>query len=229
MLGLPSPYLTIAFPNRPPQNQEYLDLEGLSPGALQRWKETFQGFLQQITFRDPRRLVLKSPPHSCRIKVLLELFPEARFIHIVRDPYVVFPSTVHLWKSLYQKHGLQRPTFAGLDEYVLTTFLRLYDKLEEGRKLLPPSRYYELRYEALVRDPVGQMRALYAHLDLGGFDQVLPRLEAYLQKVSGYETNRYDLPPDKQAEVSRRWGDVIRRLGYELRGTPEDLPSQTRT
>jgi hypothetical protein len=218
MLGQPSPYLTIAFPNRPPQYPEYLDLEGLSPRAVRRWKATFLRFLQQITFKDPRRLVLKSPPHSCRIKVLLELFPEARFVHIIRNPYVVFPSTVHLWQALYRKHGLQRPTFAGLEEYVLTTFLRLYDKLEEGRKLLRPSRYYELRYEDLVRDPVGKMRALYEHLELSGFDQALPRIEAYLQSISGYETNRYDLPAERQAEITRRWGAVIRRLGYELAG-----------
>src|SRR5260370_40110256 len=123
MPGLPLPYLTIAFPNRPPQYPEFLDLEGLPPQALRRWKQTFLRFLQQITFRDPRRLILKSPPHSCRIKVLLQLFPEARFVHIVRNPYVVFPSTVHLWKALYQKHGLQRPTFAGLDEHVFCTFV----------------------------------------------------------------------------------------------------------
>jgi hypothetical protein len=219
MLGQASPYLTIAFPNRPPQYPEYLDLEGLSPRALRRWRETFRRFLQQLTFKDPRRLVLKSPPHSCRIKVLLEMFPEARFVHIVRNPYVVFPSTVHLWQALYRKHGLQRPTFAGLEEFVFTTFLRLYDKLEEGRKRIPPSRYYELRYEDLVRDPVGQMRALYDHLELGGFDQVLPRLESYLQSISGYETNRYDLPAELQAEITRRWGEVIRRLGYELAGS----------
>ena len=36
--GRPSPYLTIAFPNRPPQDQEYFDLETLSPQARERWK-----------------------------------------------------------------------------------------------------------------------------------------------------------------------------------------------
>src|SRR5262249_52266987 len=153
----------------------------------------FRRFLQAITFKDPRRLVLKSPPHTCRIKVLQEMFPDALFVHIVRDPYVVFPSTVNLWKSLYRRHGLQRPTFAGLEEQVFQTFTRLYGGLEEGRKLVDPARFYELRYEELIRDPVGEMRALYEHLGLGGFDRVLPRLERYLASIAGYETNRYQL------------------------------------
>src|SRR5687768_18104609 len=46
------------------------------------------------------RSILKSPPHTCRVPTLLRLFPDARFVHIVRDPYAVYPSTLHLWRIL---------------------------------------------------------------------------------------------------------------------------------
>jgi hypothetical protein len=133
----------------------------------------------------------------------------------MRDPHVVFPSTVNLWKTLYRTHGLQRPTFAGLEEHVFSTFLRLHAKLEEGRRLVDADRFYELRYEDLVRDPVGQMQALYEHFHFGGFEPYLPRLQRYLETIKGYETNRYGLAPDKRAEISRRWGEVIHRYGYD--------------
>jgi hypothetical protein len=214
MLGAGSPYTTIAFPNHRPQGQKYLDLEGLPARAVRRWKRAFLRFLQQITFKDPRRLVLKSPPHTCRIKMLQRLFPGALFVHIVRDPYVVFPSTVNMWKTLYRTHGMQRPTFAGLEEHVFATGLRLYDRLEDTRGLVDPARFYEVRYEDLVKDPIGQMRALYDHLRLGAFDQAQLRLERYLASVAGYETNRYQLPPEKRAEITRRWGSIIQRYGY---------------
>jgi hypothetical protein len=127
----------------------------------------------------------------------------------------VYPSTVNLWKSLYRTHGLQRPTFAGLEEQVFATFNRLYQKLEEGRRHVPASRFYELRYEDLIRDPVGQVKALYEHLALGGFEQLLPRLQSYLNQIAGYETNRYELTPELRAEIGQRWGAVIRRYGYD--------------
>jgi hypothetical protein len=219
MLGAPSAYLTIAFPNRPPQCTEYFDLEGLSHIELEHWKRTFFYFLQVLTFKNPKRLVLKSPPHSCRIKTLLEMFPDARFVHIMRDPYVVFPSTVNLWKSLYRKHGLQTPTFAGLEEYVYTTFSRLYRKMEEGIPLIPPGRFHQVHYEDLVADPIGEMEKLYERLDLGAYDEYVPRLKEYLADNSGYETNRYQLDPRQRAEITRRWGDVIRRYGYETAPT----------
>ncbi len=222
-LGLPSPYLTVAFPNNPPQYEEYLDLEGIPPRALARWKRVFRRFLQELTFKHRKRLVLKSPTHSCRVKTLLELFPDARFVHIVRDPYVVFPSTVNLWKSLYITFGLQRPTFQGLEEHVYKTFNRVYDKIEEGKGLIDFDRFYELRYEDLVRDPVGEMATLYDHLGLGGFDQLLPKLQAHLANNAGYRTNRYQLSDEQQAEITRRWGSVIRQYGYETR--PASVPN----
>jgi hypothetical protein len=215
MLGVPSPYLTIAFPNRPPQFAEYLDLEDVPAPAREAWKRAFRTFLQQVTFKKPKRLVLKSPPHMARIKVLLEMFPDARFVHIVRDPRVVFPSTVNLWKTLYRTHGLQTPTFAGLDEQVFQTFLRMYNQLEGGRKLLEPARFYELRYEELVHDPMGEMQKAYERLELGEFEAMRPRLAAYLETIKGYETNRYQVTPEERREIDRRWGEVSRRYGYE--------------
>ena len=215
MMGQPSPYLTIAFPNHPPQDQAALDLGDLPPRVRQGWKNAFLRFLRHLTFKDPRRLVLKSPTHTCRIPALLELFPDARFVHIVRDPYVVFPSTINLWKSLYVAHGLQRPTFAGLEENVFSTFTHLYARLEQSKHLLAPNRFHELRYEDLLADPVGQMRLLYERLELDGFEQFLPRLKSYLDANAGYKTNRYpDLSPELRAEITCRWGHVIRRYGY---------------
>lgn len=214
MIGQPSFYQSIAFPNQPLQCEEYLDLEGLQPQALERWKKSFLRFLQALTFKDPRRLVLKSPPHTCRIKVLIEMFPGARFVHIVRDPYVVFPSTVNMVKLLYRDYGLQRPTFAGLEEYVFQYCHYLYERLDEGRKLVDPANFYELHYEDLVRDPVGQISALYEHLGLGGFEELRPRLEQHLASTAGYQTNRYDLSPGLRAEISHRLGWIVHKYGY---------------
>jgi hypothetical protein len=217
MLGQPSPYLTIAFPNRPPQDQLAFDVEGLPPRQRQGWQQALLGFLRRVAWRAPqRRLVLKSPTHSCRIPILLKLFPDARFVHIVRDPYVVFPSTVNLWRTLYETHGLQKPTGAGLEDYVFATFRHLYGRIEKCRSLVPPGRFHELRYEDLIRDPEGELRRLYDRLDLGGFDGLLPRLRAWLAANAGYRTNRYrPLDPHLEAEITRQWGEVIRRYGYE--------------
>ncbi len=214
LLGAGSPYEMIAFPNRAPLGQEYLDLVSVSPRRLRRWRQTFKTLLQTITYKTGKRLVLKSPPHTARIPVLRQMFPGALFIHIVRDPYVVFPSTVNLWRTLFATHGLQHPTGAGLEEHVLATYVRMHTRLEEGRRLLDPKQTFELRYEDLILNPVAQMQKLYDHLGLGGFAAYRPRLEAFLASIKGYETNRYQLTPAERDTVTRRWGPIIRQYGY---------------
>jgi len=214
MIGEGSPYLTCAFPNRPPQCEEYLDLEGLPPGRLNSWKRSFKQFLKRITYKTGKRLVLKSPPHTARIKVLKELFPDAVFIHIVRDPYVVLPSTINLWQYMYRRHGLQIPTFAGLEEHILTTFVKMYERLEEAKQQLDPRHFFEMRYEDLVRDPETMMRRVYNHFSWSGWEAYEPRLREYLGSVKGYETNKYDLTPAQRDAVTKRWAPVIQRYGY---------------
>jgi hypothetical protein len=214
MLGTPSPYLAIGFPNHQPICQEYLDLEGVSRHDRAAWKRSLFGFLQKLTYNDPRRLVLKSPPHTARIPVLLEMFRDAQFVHIVRNPYVLFPSTVNLWKSFHRKHGLQRPDAPWLEEYVFATFLRMYKRYESDVKLLAPSQIHELKYEDLVRDPVGEMRKVYDKLGLGEFQVVQPKIEKYFAEHKDYATNKYDLTPDTHAAIEKRWGDYIRKWGY---------------
>lgn len=216
MLGVPSPYLTIAFPNHPPQDQDAYDIRDLPPRQQRQWKEAFVRFLREVTYRNgQRRLVLKSPTHTCRIPTLLELFPDARFVHIVRDPYTVYLSTVNLWRTLYETHGLQVPNNHGIEELVLRTFRMMYEKLEEGRRLVPAGHFHEVRYEDLVADPLGRMRALYDGLSLGGFDEARPAFEAYLAENAGYRTNRYpNLSDEQKALITQHWGEVIDRYGY---------------
>jgi hypothetical protein len=213
LLGLPSTYTDFAFPHQAPMHPGALDLS-VTPAELTKWKRLFVRFLKEVTLRTGKQLVLKSPPHTARIPTLLELFPDARFVHIVRDPRVVFPSTVNLWKTMARTHGLQRPEWPGLEEKVLREFRIIYDRLEEARPLLKPGRFHELRYEELVKNPVAELQKVYAGLELGGFDNVRPRIEDYLRQNAGYETNRYDLTPAQRTLVEERWGDIIRRYGY---------------
>lgn len=215
MMGQPCPYLSIAFPNNSPVDQDAYDLERLSPRARRNWKKAFTNFLKTLTYQRPGRLILKSPTHTCRIPTLLEMFPDALFVHIVRDPHVVFPSTVNLWKALAKVHGLQTPTNHGLEERVFETFNYLYEKLEESRGLIDPARFHELRYEDLVRDPEGEMKKIYDRFGLGDFQAYQIRLKEYLAKMKDYKTNQYDVSEKQKAAIAKRWGAIIRRYGYE--------------
>ena len=153
--------------------------------------------------------------HQPRIKTLLEMFPKARFVHIVRDPYVVFSSTVNLWKRLYRDEGLQMPHYRGLEEYVFQTLVRMYDAFERDRTLIDPAHFCEVHYEELVEDPLGQMQKVYEHLHLGEFEEIRPALEKFAAGQKDFKTNKYQLAAEKRAEIADRWGFFFDRYGYE--------------
>ncbi|HEX3726810.1 MAG TPA: sulfotransferase [Pirellulales bacterium] len=227
-MGLPSPYLTMAFPNEPPQCPGSLTLDGLSSEELSAWKAGLEWFLKRVTFRCPKPIILKSPPHTARVKTLLELFPTARFVHIVRDPYAIYGSTVKLWKTLYKFQALQEPRHVGLEEYVFSCFEEMYTAYDRDRHLIDPARFFEVRYEDLVRDPIGQMRSLYEHFKLGEFEIALPKLEAYFKDRQDYRTGTYQIADDLREQIDRRWGPFMRQHGYcQARDVPA-TPTEAR-
>jgi omega-hydroxy-beta-dihydromenaquinone-9 sulfotransferase len=218
LMGQPSAYERIAFPARPQAGKGALDLRGLSPPQIREWKQSFRRLVQTLTYKNRgRRLILKSPPHTCRIPTLLELFPDALFIHLVRDPYVLYPSTLHLWRVLFTTHGLQAWSWEDLPDHVLQTFVQLHERLEEGKRLIPPGRFHELRYEDLVRDPISELEEIYRRLGLGDFEPARRPVEERLAASKEYQTNRYLLTVEEQRMITRLWGDVIRRQGYTIR------------
>lgn len=213
-LGVPTPYLRMAFPNEPAPYLEYLNMEGVPQEDRKRWKDTLVNFAKSITYAYDKPIVFKSPPHTGRIEILLEAFPDARFVHIARHPYELFASTMRLWKTLDEIQGFQFPNNVGREEYVFDCFERMYRGYERQRRLIPAGRLYEIRYEELTADPLEEMRKVYEKLDLGEFENVQPRLEEYLKDHQDYQRNQHVLAAEIREQIDRRWGDYMERFCY---------------
>jgi hypothetical protein len=216
-LGAPSPYLRMAFPNEPDQFLEYLDLESLPAEIVRDWQQRLQYFLRSLTLTHGKRLILKSPTHTARIGLLARMFPGSRFLHIVRHPLSIYPSTMRLWEVLDEAQGLQRPHHRQLKSYVLAAFERMYQAFELQRAGLRADQILDIRYEELVQDPVGIVLQAYDQLQLGDFQQIRPALESMTQAKRRYQTNRYDLPDELAAEIMTRWSGYAQRYGYASR------------
>ena len=213
-MGVPSPYRRMAFPETTPAEPTALDLETLSPDELARWRGALRRFLAMLAVRDARRPVLKSPPHTARMAVLAEMFPGARFLHIVRDPFVVFPSTKRLWESLHHVQAMQIDSGAEAEEYVFRCFDTMYAAFERDRPRLAEGQLHEIHYEDLVADPVTKMEEAYDRLELGDFERVRPAFEEQAASMQKYQRNSYQHDPRIVATISDRWKPFLDRYGY---------------
>ncbi|MCM2371523.1 sulfotransferase family protein [Aporhodopirellula aestuarii] len=218
-LGLPSPYRRIAFPRGGPVDMEYLDFEGVDKPAREHWIATMQAFLHRVSASTTRPLVIKSPTHTGRIGHLAAAFPQARFIHITRDPRAVFPSTCRLWRSLDEVQGLQAPksdtSDDGIEEYVLDCFERMYQAFHQQRKQIDQHHLIDIRYEDLIADPVGTLQKIYDSLRLADFETVREDIQTWTEtEHQSYQTNAHQLSSSQEQRLRERWGDYFERYGY---------------
>lgn len=215
-LGVPSPYLRIAFPLSQEKLLSYLDMQDLSEKESQQWQDKFQWFLKVLTYHyGGKQLVLKSPPHTGRIEILVKMFPDAKFIHLTRDPIKLFPSTVRLWNALESVQALQEsPPKAEVQAYVKTCLTKMYDRFESTRNCVPAGNLIDVRYEDLAADPLSVVRSLYQQLDLGDFAQVEADLKRKLANHADYQPNQHAIDPDLRRDVLEAWPQYAASYGY---------------
>jgi hypothetical protein len=212
-----SPCMGWVFPRRQEHYDRYLTFRGVSPEEVACWREAFLMFLKKLTWKYGRPLVLKSPPHTCRIRMLLDIFPHARFVHIQRNPYAVFPSSKWTFQVNYDLHRVQRLRPDQLDEWVLRQYRTMYEVFFEERKLIPLGNLVEVRFEQLEEDPLGQLRHIYAVLGLPDFGLVEPALRRYVDSITGYKKNQFpELAPALRQRIAHEWRPCFEEWGYSL-------------
>ena len=191
--------------------------DGCSPREVERWRRRFVYFLQKLSLQQGgRRLVIKNPVYTARVAMLRDLFPDARFIHIHRNPYVVFQSMRNFYTKLLEAYALQSfdEVEAQIDELILETYPRMMDRLQRDTADLPPDRFIELGYTQLDSEPLDVVEKIFTQLRLEGFEEARPHFQEYIASVAGYRKNRYRMSPEVAERVERRWGANIERWGY---------------
>ncbi|MEQ8208587.1 MAG: sulfotransferase [Lacipirellulaceae bacterium] len=218
-LGVPTPYASMMFPNHGEVFRDYLTLENVSETKRTAWKQELKRFFQRIALRDPRRLVVKSPAHTARVATLLELFPDAKFVHITRDPAELFVSTVQLWRSLNAVQGIHLPKDESwVEEYVLDSFERMYAAFAKDREQLSERQLVEVRYEELASNPKTELQRIYDQLELGGFAAAEEPVDAYLEQIKNYRPNRHEIDDSLRTRLRERWGWYYEEYGYGEQG-----------
>jgi hypothetical protein len=214
-LGAPSPYLRLMFPNHPVPFTDTLASDRFEPEHLQAWREHLKWFIQALTYKTRKQLLLKSPPHTGRLRILREMYPKAKFIHIVRDPRKLYPSTMKLWNSLDEHQSLQSKTDQSrLQTFVLESLRTMYQAFERDRSEVPENLIVDIRYEEFIAKPVEMLSEIYEHLELGDRDSMQKLWMSKRDQEHGYQTNKLEISSDQEAMILEHWDLYARRYGY---------------
>lgn len=175
--------------------------------ARRQWKRNAQYFMRKLSLKYPgKALLMKSPANTARVKELLELFPDARFIHIHRDPLTVYASNMKLYSKILPQQALGATDRSALRDFVLKSYSAMQAKYEADRAAIPEGRLVEIRYEDLVGNELAVLERTYSSLALNGFDAARPHLAAEVASTKDYETNTYSLAEEEVRTVKQAWG-----------------------
>lgn len=215
--SLRSPIIGWAFPRRVQYYDQFITFDGIPEADIARWKDAFITFLKKLTWKYSRPLLLKSPTHTGRIRLLLDIFPDARFVHLHRNPYRVFQSTRRLYKDGITRSHLQHPDNTQTDEGILQRYITMYDAFFEQRELIPDGQYCDVAFEDLEADKIGQVSRIYKQLSLPGFEDLEPRLRHYVESISDYEKNKYPTLPERmRRRIAEVWCSGFKTWEYDI-------------
>lgn len=176
--------------------------------------------------RGKRRVGDKTPGYARHIKLLHQLFPNSRFIHLVRDG-----RDVALSLRSWSRRGKSVGRLVGYASDSATTTALYWEWMvrlaREAGEALPPGFYLEVRYEELVAATPGECRRMCGFLGLDYDARMLDYHAGRQRADASLSAKKAWLPPtrklrDWRTEMDREdllrfeaaSGDLLSELGY---------------
>lgn len=185
--------------------------------AKQAWIKNYLYVLRHALTHsgEDSTLLLKDPSNTARISDLLELFPDAKFIHLYRNPYHIFPSTKNLHRKFQKDYAFQSIDESVLEKHILYIYQRLMGRFFEQESKIPQGNLIHVRYEELETNPLQEVKRIYGELGISNFDGVSSNFEQHIRNQKHYQKNRYRTLTRQEIDtIYQHWNFTIDRWQY---------------
>jgi len=157
----------------------------ISDSEYKDFKQNFQLIVNKTSIaNDQKQLIFKSPPQLARIKMLMEMYPEAKFIYIHRNPYHVFKSNLRLWKT-FDGQKLSSISDNDIRENIVWSYDESMKLYQEYKVLIPKKNIFELSFDDLQKTPLDSIKSIYKQFNLDLTDITLKTMQHFLDQKHG--------------------------------------------
>ncbi len=180
-------------------------------------------------YHNKTRFVNKNTRHTRRMRYLHRIFPDALFIHVLRDPRAAVASLLKVdwWPELrvWSENQVTPVEWVrqGLDPAVLAA--RLWIAEVEGvlaaKEILPAAQYHEVRYEAFVQNPESVLQEVVKFCGLPWEERCARFMHSFKLESRNFKFKE-QLQPRQLEQIENLTAGLARRLGYELRAEAEE-------
>jgi hypothetical protein len=200
--------------------RDYVRFENASPELIDQWTNTYRNIVMRaVMISAGNRPVLKNPVNSGRIRNLTQLFPEAKYLFIMRNPVVTYLSSKKFFCQLYPTLNLEEFSTEQINKMLLDVYVMLLSDYLAHRSLISQENLIEIRYEEFELNPMYHLEKIYERFHLGDFTAVAPQFQAYLHTQKDHKMQGYKI---KRKELDL----VLEKLGFAMRKWNYDVPAE---
>lgn len=203
-----------------PQNMElynnFVCMSNMPDGIIDDWKRFYLYILKKITlYQQGRQLVLKNQDNTGKVKILLEMFPDAKFIFLHRNPYDLYFSMMKFMRVAIPRYCVQKPPkIEDVEHSMMMLYTNMTQKYIKERNYIPHGNLIEVRYEDYITQPLQETERIYELLHLGGFQAAKPAFQTYINTQKTIKRDHYTLTEPLKQKIEGMWGFAIKEFGY---------------
>ena len=207
---------TMIFPSNFQKFSKFLLFDTTPERDERRWKKRYHFFLRKVSYKyGGRQIVLKNPANTFRLKQLHEMYPNAKYIHLYRNPYEVFKSNLKFHNDTNEIFALQTWDMEEVKENVFGIYRELYEKFDEIKKDIPKENIIDIQYEKFIKEPYKTVERIYKELDIDGFDEAKDDFKKFIDDQKEYLPRIYNFSEEEIKRVNDNLDVVFKRFGYE--------------
>ncbi|HUT80406.1 MAG TPA: sulfotransferase [Candidatus Bathyarchaeia archaeon] len=207
---------SMIFPRNFKTYSSYKSFDNAKPKDLERWKKRYEFFIKKVAYKNKgKRMLLKNPANTYRVKHLIKMYPNAKFIHLYRNPYEVYASTIKFHNDTCEVFSLQTWNMDQLKKNIIDIYKELYVNWDEKIKDVPKENWVDIKYEDFIKQPFETIKKIYSDLKLTDCEESQERIQAYLDSEKDYKPREYTLTDELITQVNENCDHILKRFGYE--------------
>jgi omega-hydroxy-beta-dihydromenaquinone-9 sulfotransferase len=196
---------------------QFFDTE-IPRAQRQRIMAFYQGCIKRHLFATGgRHYIAKNPLFSAKIESLLETFPDARIVYLVRNPLEMLPSTVSLFKYMWRLFSSPPQKYPRCDQ-ILAWTKYWYDHPLEVIDRQSTDRCMIVRYDDLMKSPDAVFRSIYTRLGYRQsdmFETLLREAVADAKAHSSLHKYSYEAMGFTREQIVREFAHIFARFGFD--------------
>ena len=200
-------------------NYQHFD-EALSPEHKRRIMTFYKSMLQRHMYATGKKyFVAKNPAFSPKIETLVEFFPDARIIYLVRNPLDMLPSTVSWINYARRQFTDPKETWLYIDEIVDMT-QHWYRHPLRYLDAHPSPRHLILNYDDLVQRPEAVLHAFFEQFGYPakpGLDEIVDKAVKETLTFKSDHSYSYEDMGFTREQIVELFADIFERFGFDKR------------